>query len=230
MKLWILHYTFVWTCSLPLTYLTIEKCSALCCFNAYRYISYRIFFFIPCDIIPLYLIIISYQNLVIFQSTTGTTWPYLTGKCSSYALFRTSVADPHHVGADPDPFFTLMRIRIRFFTLIRTRVRLSTLLRIRVRILFLIEVMFVNLRSLVLRDLHGFILSLYASIVSVYVSFSTALWFWLWFRILLLTLRRFRIQLFTLMYIRILIIVLEHMVKKEYRNVFWLNLRTIFRQ
>ncbi len=77
-------------------------------------------------LIPLYPIIISYQNLLIFQPTTGTTVPYLTGECSSYALFRTSVADPHHVAADPDhsdadPYtlFTLMRIRIRFSTLLR---------------------------------------------------------------------------------------------------------------
>ncbi len=47
------------------------------------------------------------------------------------------VAGPHHVDADPDPAFHLMRIRILLFTLMRIPIpiRLFTLMRIRIRLL-----------------------------------------------------------------------------------------------
>jgi hypothetical protein len=42
----------------------------------------------------------------------------------------SSVADPHHVDADPDPALILMRIRILSFTVMRIRILPFTGMRI----------------------------------------------------------------------------------------------------
>jgi hypothetical protein len=68
---------------------------------------------------------------------------------------ETSVADPQHFNADPDPdqlftllqiqiriqMFTLIRIRIQLFTSMQIRIQLFTLMCIRILILLLIKAM-----------------------------------------------------------------------------------------
>jgi hypothetical protein len=82
-------------------------------------------------------------------------------------IFRTSVADPQHVGADPDPFFYPNADPDPVFYLDEDSGPTFH---------FTADPGMdpvpyrsdVNLRSLVLESFHGSILSLYASIVSVF--------------------------------------------------------------
>ncbi len=110
----------------------------------------------------------------------------------TYIPYGTRVADRIRI-----QFLTLMRIRIQLFTVMRVRIQLFTLMRIRIRVLLLIKVMQIcNYWS---TDPLGLYLGpprLHCERhFSIYDLQNSSV----------LTLMRIRVQLFTLLHIRILI-------------------------